>query len=133
MDYLRRTINNGHGDGEHDVCDQQTTRSRTFAAQEVETQSPTSIANKVLATSFLTTPTGQQLAFLPDFTEHPKPKRRPRTPTTPPPAQDSPPPTAGSGDDDDKTPTEEIAFRHDFLAGGVAGCASVIVGHPFDT
>ena len=28
---------------------------------------------------------------------------------------------------------EEVSFFHDFVAGGVAGSASVIVGHPFDT
>lgn len=72
-----------------------------------------------------------QFAFLPDFTEHPKPKRRPRQQPSrndtdlmdlPPPKPPSPP--------DDET---EITFFHDFVAGGVAGCASVAVGHPFDT
>jgi hypothetical protein len=28
---------------------------------------------------------------------------------------------------------EEVTFFHDFVAGGVAGSASVVVGHPFDT
>jgi hypothetical protein len=28
---------------------------------------------------------------------------------------------------------ENVSFFHDFVAGGVAGSASVIVGHPFDT
>jgi hypothetical protein len=28
---------------------------------------------------------------------------------------------------------KEISFLHDFVAGGVAGCASVVVGHPLDT
>ena len=28
---------------------------------------------------------------------------------------------------------EEVTFFHDFIAGGVAGSASVVVGHPFDT
>ena len=28
---------------------------------------------------------------------------------------------------------EEVSFFHDFVAGGVAGSASVVVGHPFDT
>lgn len=28
---------------------------------------------------------------------------------------------------------DEVTFFHDFVAGGVAGSASVIVGHPFDT
>jgi len=72
--------------------------------------------------------------FLPDFTEHPKPKRRPRKQRTT--AEDhekessaTPPPSPPAPDDEDG----EIAFYHDFVAGGVAGCASVIVGHPFDT
>jgi solute carrier family 25 (mitochondrial carnitine/acylcarnitine transporter), member 20/29 len=29
--------------------------------------------------------------------------------------------------------TREVTFWHDFVAGGLAGSASVIVGHPFDT
>lgn len=62
--------------------------------------------------------------FLPDFTEHPKPKRK-RHPTVPP----TPVPPPVENDDDE----EEISFFHDFVSGGVAGCASVIVGHPFDT
>jgi len=33
---------------------------------------------------------------------------------------------------DDNTEDEVTAF-HDFIAGGIAGSASVIVGHPFDT
>eukprot|EP00934_Nitzschia_sp_Nitz4_P002687 Nitzschia sp. Nitz4//scaffold264_size26629//24865//25954//NITZ4_008241-RA/size26629-augustus-gene-0.3-mRNA-1//1//CDS//3329544818//2677//frame0 len=32
-----------------------------------------------------------------------------------------------------ETTEEEVTFFHDFVAGGVAGSASVIVGHPFDT
>ena len=28
---------------------------------------------------------------------------------------------------------DEVTFFHDFIAGGVAGSASVVVGHPFDT
>jgi hypothetical protein len=28
---------------------------------------------------------------------------------------------------------DEVSFFHDFIAGGIAGSASVIVGHPFDT
>jgi hypothetical protein len=31
------------------------------------------------------------------------------------------------------TTEEDVSFFHDFLAGGVAGSASVVVGHPFDT
>lgn len=28
---------------------------------------------------------------------------------------------------------EDVTFFHDFVAGGIAGSASVIIGHPFDT
>ena len=28
---------------------------------------------------------------------------------------------------------EEVTFFHDFIAGGIAGSASIVVGHPFDT
>ena len=28
---------------------------------------------------------------------------------------------------------QEVSFFHDFIAGGVAGSASVVVGHPMDT
>jgi len=36
--------------------------------------------------------------------------------------------------DGSSTTTEEgVSFFHDFVAGGVAGSASVVVGHPFDT
>ena len=28
---------------------------------------------------------------------------------------------------------DEVTAFHDFIAGGVAGSASVVVGHPFDT
>lgn len=57
--------------------------------------------------------------FLPDFTEHPKPIRRKK-------------PIIES---EDPVPPEEdeLSFLHDFIAGGVAGSASVVVGHPFDT
>ncbi|GAX18295.1 solute carrier family 25 (mitochondrial carnitine/acylcarnitine transporter), member 20/29 [Fistulifera solaris] len=63
---------------------------------------------------------GSTYAFLPDFTEHPKPKRRPTV-------QVSKPELSNSNQEDD------VTFFHDFVAGGVAGCASVIVGHPFDS
>lgn len=35
----------------------------------------------------------------------------------------------------DEVPSAEegVSFFHDFIAGGVAGSASVVVGHPFDT
>ena len=31
------------------------------------------------------------------------------------------------------TSDEDVSFFHDFIAGGVAGSVSVVVGHPFDT
>jgi len=35
--------------------------------------------------------------------------------------------------DVEPTPEEDVSFLHDFVAGGVAGSVSVVVGHPFDT
>jgi hypothetical protein len=79
--------------------------------------------------AFSSITTSDSLAFLPDFTEHPKPKKK--KPIVPPPSEPIPPPSEsmpeGAGDPD------EVTFFHDFVAGGVAGSASVIVGHPFDT
>jgi hypothetical protein len=37
------------------------------------------------------------------------------------------------GADFGTTTEEDVSFFHDFVAGGVAGSASVVVGHPFDT
>jgi hypothetical protein len=31
------------------------------------------------------------------------------------------------------TAEEDVSFFHDFIAGGVAGSLSIVVGHPFDT
>lgn len=31
------------------------------------------------------------------------------------------------------TTEDDVSFFHDFVAGGIAGSASVVVGHPFDT
>jgi hypothetical protein len=43
-------------------------------------------------------------------------------------------PLIGGGDHDEYATTEEdVNFFHDFIAGGIAGSASVVVGHPFDT
>lgn len=85
--------------------------------------------------------------FLPDFTEHPKPVIvRPGGKDQHhhhhhPPCQE-PPNQTNNGDDNDNSNNnstdkqgkeQEITFFHDFIAGGVAGSASVIVGHPFDT
>lgn len=58
--------------------------------------------------------------FLPDFIEHPKPKII----------------IQKSSFDNNNIPPEDdddITFFHDFIAGGVAGSVSVIVGHPLDT
>jgi len=60
------------------------------------------------------------LNFLPDFTEHPKPKRRKSV------VQE---PVSVSTDSEG----DEVTFLQDFVAGGMAGSASVIVGHPLDT
>ena len=76
------------------------------------------------------------LSFLPDFTEHPKPKKhKPKPPPVPPPPSDDGSNGTGSNDnnDDSNNNNNDITFLHDFIAGGVAGSASVIVGHPFDT
>ena len=61
--------------------------------------------------------------FQPDSVEHPKPRRK-KTVVPPPEKQDPVVP--------DNDPTE-VTFFHDFVAGGLAGSASVIVGHPMDT
>jgi solute carrier family 25 carnitine/acylcarnitine transporter 20/29 len=70
------------------------------------------------------------LNFLPDFTEHPKPKKRIKRN-----AADSTSNTTSdsNNDNDDNHDEHDITFLHDFIAGGFAGSASVIVGHPFDT
>ena len=72
----------------------------------------------------------RQLYFLPDFTEHPKPQRRKTVQSAPSPSQD-PPNDNHTNDDDDSE--DEVTFFQDFVAGGMAGSASVVVGHPFDT
>lgn len=41
--------------------------------------------------------------------------------------------TNGIAIEDEESPEEGVSFLHDFVAGGVAGSASVVVGHPFDT
>lgn len=65
-------------------------------------------------------------SFLPDSIENPKPRKTivPRRSDSPEP---NPPPEELVEEE------TEVTFFHDFVAGGVAGSASVIVGHPFDT
>jgi len=71
------------------------------------------------------------LSFLPDFTEHPKPKKKkPRKVAT---EQEEKPAARRLPAEDGDEGSEDITFFHDFVAGGVAGSASVVVGHPFDT
>ena len=78
------------------------------------------------------------LAFLPDYTEHPKPKRKGtssqkvkehvRKKDEP---KDSEEPQPSEEEEEEEE--EEVTFWQDFVAGGMAGTASVIVGHPMDT
>lgn len=70
------------------------------------------------------TSTIKAYAFLPIFTEHPKPKRR-ATKKIVEPIQE---PVSADGSEEG-----EVTFLQDFVAGGAAGSASVVVGHPFDT
>jgi solute carrier family 25 carnitine/acylcarnitine transporter 20/29 len=87
------------------------------------------------------------LAFVPEFTEHPKPRRKP-TAATPEasrtneqnnknknnnddPGSNSSSSSSSSSDDDDNE--TDVTFLQDFVAGGLAGSASVMVGHPLDT
>lgn len=95
-------------------------------------------------------------SFLPDFTEHPKPKRRkePATINSSLLQEVSPSSTEHERLLEDTLESQDVSFFHDFVAGGVAGeyaiglleqfqlnhcsststgCASVVVGHPFDT
>lgn len=60
--------------------------------------------------------------FSPEHVEHPKPRKHKTVAT-----DDQEEPIT-----EDNDPTE-VTFFHDFVAGGLAGSASVIVGHPFDT
>ena len=175
MDYVRSTINNRYyAEGANGGYQEETTRrTRRQGSEDFEApQELFSFSNTPLATTivpdaatmlensssssiiplahstaeFSQQPLFQQYAFLPDFTEHPKPKRRPRQHPTQPRNGDGASGGDGAGSGDDKSPTpppsqpgiddesgDEITFFHDFVAGGVAGCASVVVGHPFDT
>lgn len=78
-----------------------------------------------------------QHAFLPDFTEHPKPRKKKKVivieSEDEEPQKATPPPPPPVEQQDNEKEEDEITFFHDFVAGGVAGSASVIVGHPFDT
>jgi Mitochondrial carrier protein len=69
------------------------------------------------------------LGFLPDFTEHPKPKRQKTVVVQP----KAPPSTTADGNNDEDEEEGEVTFLQDCVAGGMAGSASVIVGHPLDT
>lgn len=69
-------------------------------------------------------------SFLPDFTEHPKPKRRKDIATINSGQQQE---AKAQRKNESPVDSDDITFFHDFVAGGVAGCASVVVGHPFDT
>jgi solute carrier family 25 carnitine/acylcarnitine transporter 20/29 len=71
------------------------------------------------------------LGFLPDFTEHPKPKRQKTVVVDPP--KPKLPLSGADGSADDQDEEGEVTFLQDFMAGGMAGSASVIVGHPLDT
>jgi len=161
MEYIRRIINNAVEDGVANVL------SRTAGRGQKQQQQQQQVCATSLATrtplddddddddnattrrclthaTFVMEAAAEQLAFLPDFTEHPKPRRRPRKQPTQPVSDGG---VGGGGDDgaaaggssDTPIPPEddesdgEITFLDDFVAGGVAGCASVIVGHPFDT
>ncbi|GKY95380.1 hypothetical protein MPSEU_000499600 [Mayamaea pseudoterrestris] len=81
--------------------------------------SPPSLLNRFAASASYS-----NFVFLPDYTEHPKPRRRMPTQTLPPQATSITEP--GSEDAD-------VTFMQDFIAGGLAGSCSVIIGHPLDT
>jgi hypothetical protein len=66
-------------------------------------------------------PWSSDFLFQPDSVEHPKPRRKKTV------APDNDPVLP---ENDDPT---EVTFFHDFVAGGLAGSASVVVGHPMDT
>jgi len=82
--------------------------------------------------------TATTVSFLPDFTEHPKPKKPKRRATTA--VKDASdheqkqkrPPLLVT-DEEDGADEQEVTFFQDFVAGGAAGCCSVVVGHPMDT
>lgn len=63
--------------------------------------------------------------FLPDFVEHPKPKKK-KAVTVAPVAEAAPLAEPSNGEND-------VSFWQDFVAGGIAGSASVVVGHPMDS
>ena len=48
-------------------------------------------------------------------------------------AEGTPDVAYGSNDWEEDSGDDEVTALHDFLAGGLAGSASVVVGHPFDT
>ena len=75
--------------------------------------------NTTLSTLWDIKPMTSGFAFSPEHVEHPKPQRKKTV-------------VADELMSSDNDPTE-VTFFHDFVAGGLAGSASVIVGHPFDT
>ena len=77
-------------------------------------------SNNDLWVSTMNTAMTSGFVFSPEHVEHPKPKKHKTAKVEEEPV---------SADND---PTE-VTFFHDFVAGGLAGSASVIVGHPFDT
>jgi Mitochondrial carrier protein len=85
-------------------------------------------------------PIPRETFFVPDFTEHPKPHKPKHPPgASPTPSSTPVPPTVEQSSssrfqqEDNENDVDDITFFHDFIAGGAAGSASVVVGHPFDT
>lgn len=160
MDYIRRIINNANDGGAHVLPEtgrggkkhhqqQEACATSLMATTTHLDDDDDNNATMVGSPGFLTQvrftmeAASEQFTFLPDYTEHPKPKRRPRKQPTQPDA-DADDGAVGGGEKapiPPSTPPQpevveddgEITFFDDFVAGGVAGCASVIVGHPFDT
>lgn len=93
-------------------------------ANSPATATPTSpsILHRFAATCGLS-----KFVFLPDYTEHPKPKRRKTILPTETTASDALK-TAEPGSED-----ADVTFLQDFIAGGMAGSCSVVIGHPLDT
>lgn len=107
------------------VSEENDTTSSSSSSFWLWATSPLSSSSAAAATSASATVSlPSSLVFLPEFTEHPKPKRRNTFDQLHHQQQQALPP----GSDDD-----EVTFLQDFIAGGMAGSASVVVGHPLDT